>query len=677
VTPAVPPPIRTQAPALAPTAPPPSQPPPLPGERQPAPAAAAKRPDLERFIGLAVLGRVGAAALLLAAAYFGQLGWTRLGPMARVLTIYAGGAAMIVAGTLLRLRVVPRYTAILWGAGTALTYLGGTLACLHYELLPPLPAMVLLFASAALGQWLGRLLRLEAFATVALAGAYAAPVLVGTPSPTPTAFFALLVLLHSWAAWTQWRWAWHWARGLAVLMTTTLVAGWYGQNGITTALSTIVHLEAVLLCVTAPEWLAAFVRSQVDRTRWLLCLAGCSAVQFVLLFVSAWNSECLGFGLISGALLLAAAARLAGKAPMLAPGVGRLGGVLVVFGAVLVWPSAGPVVGAQWVSVDGPQRALPPVLEWQRIGSLSGTVALLLLLRRLVLVGELAATLALLLATCFLLAGWPTGVERWQTVPVLLAAAVLVRFARPSIAAIGGLLLGCGAALFGLCHAFTFHGPDAHWLPIALAVSGGGAVLAVLQAGLRRDRGLLQVAILLLAGLSALWIVHALGTMNLPAGAHLPLLWNVRLLCSLVLLAACLGGRRVLPVAEDSARAVLAIAALAIGYCGGLLEVITAVADLGTGWSRVATSLYTLVFASALLAAGFARRHAALRWTGLVGFGAAALKVTLFDLANVDTPLRVLAAGGLGAVLLLAAYAYARTRDRGQDKDPGPGQAAP
>src|SRR5204863_5243981 len=67
--------------------------------------------DLERFVGLAVLGRVGVAAVLLAAAYFGQLGWTHLGPGARAALVYAGGLLMVGAGFVLRPRVDAKYTA--------------------------------------------------------------------------------------------------------------------------------------------------------------------------------------------------------------------------------------------------------------------------------------------------------------------------------------------------------------------------------------------------------------------------------------------------------------------------------------------------------------------------------------------------------------------------------------
>jgi uncharacterized membrane protein len=50
------------------------------------------------------------------------------------------------------------------------------------------------------------------------------------------------------------------------------------------------------------------------------------------------------------------------------------------------------------------------------------------------------------------------------------------------------------------------------------------------------------------------------------------------------------------------------------------------------------------------------------RWIGLAGLALVAVKVVLFDLANLATPLRILAAGAVGVVMLLVAYGYAKGR---------------
>src|SRR5690606_18824765 len=165
-----------------------------------------------------------------------------------------------------------RYVALLWGGGVAITYVAGVLAHLRYEVVSESIALLSLLASSVLGQFLACRLRLEIMASVALAGAYAAPLIVGSPSPTPTGFFVLLLSLHSWAAWTEYRWQWLHARALAVIATVVLVLGWYVTNGIVTPWSFLVHLEAVWLLLALPELLRAALRLPVSSARvWSVC----------------------------------------------------------------------------------------------------------------------------------------------------------------------------------------------------------------------------------------------------------------------------------------------------------------------------------------------------------------------------------------------------------------------
>src|SRR5262245_33671206 len=72
---------RREEPSVAPR-PRPSRP--APRRAQAGKAPASRGVALERFLGVAVLGRVGIAALLAAAAWFGQLGYQELAPWARV-----------------------------------------------------------------------------------------------------------------------------------------------------------------------------------------------------------------------------------------------------------------------------------------------------------------------------------------------------------------------------------------------------------------------------------------------------------------------------------------------------------------------------------------------------------------------------------------------------------------
>ncbi len=618
-----------------------------PSTRSPQPAA---RRDLERFFGLAVLGRIGIAAVLLAAAYFGQLGWNRLGPAGRTVSIYALAAALLALGATLRPRVAPRYTALLWGGATALTYLAGALAHMRFGLFGPAAAFAALLASAALGQLLARILRLEAMATVALGGAFAAPVLVDAPSPTPTALFVLLLALHAWAAFTEHRWQWRAARGLAVAAATALGASWYATHAPGPTWSVIAHAEVLLVGLAAPELLAAFAHGRVGTWRWLAVVAGASAVQFALLVLTANRGECLLFGPVAALACGSLGAALAPRAVALGTGPARLGSVLLPLGI--------------WFLIDGSAAAGTPreLLGWWRLGGLGAAAAALAAVRRWTRVGDLGLALAALLATGIALGEAPRGeTMRLMAAATAAIALLLVQFGRARVGPTCGLVIGCAVLLFGLWPEERFVGSAAHWSSVAFAASGGIATLGAMLAVARKDRLLAGTAAALLVALGVGWAAMALRATSSGTGesAMWPL-WNWRFL-SVALVATCaIVARRLQPPDEAWLRHVLAGLILALAFVGGLLEVLEAIAGWEPAWHAVTTSLYTLLFAAGLLTAGFVRAEAPLRWCGLAGFAATVVKIAAFDLAAVDTPLRVLATGALGAVLLAGAWAYSR-----------------
>jgi hypothetical protein len=298
-----------------------------------------------------------------------------------------------------------------------------------------------------------------------------------------------------------------------------------------------------------------------------------------------------------------------------------------------------------------------------RIASL-GSVALALMgMRRWILVGELGACLAAALAVGVVLAqGAASSSSRVQAIAVLVVPAVLMWSARPSAVAVAGLLLGAVATSFGLCQQFQFGGPDSHWVSIAFAATGAVATFGAVQAGRRRERSLLAAAVLVLAALAFVWTVLALRAPPGGPAAYLRPFWNVRWASVVCLLCCLAAGLRITRRDEVVARTVLGVATLVVCYLGGLMELLDLIAAWPTGWSDVATSLYSLAFAGALLAAGFLRQRADLRWSGLLGFLVVVGKVGVHDLSALDTPLRVLATGVLGLVMLGGAFAYGKKR---------------
>ena len=75
-------------------------------------------------------------------------------------------------------------------------------------------------------------------------------------------------------------------------------------------------------------------------------------------------------------------------------------------------------------------------------------------------------------------------------------------------------------------------------------------------------------------------------------------------------------------------------------------------------------SVLWALFATALMILGFARNKALLRRCSIVLFAATIIKVFVRDMANVDTPFRILSFLVLGLMLVGASYLYHRFKDR-------------
>lgn len=630
------------APERAPPPPPPrpAGPPPLPAAPPPAPAgrSASAAPDYERFVGLAVMGRIGIAAVLLAAAWFGQMGWRGLGPGARMFVIELAGLLLVALGFALYPRVRAAYVALLWGGGTALLYLGGVLGHLRFDVLSAPVALAVALASAGLGQFLARRLGLQAMAVVALGGAYAAPVLVAKPAPVPTTFFALLLLLHAWAAWTEALWKWHGARGLAVAATVALAVAWYVENGTVSAPSFALHAGALWLALAAPELLVAARGRSVAAHRAVLAGIGLGVLLLLLLIVTLVHGELRAAALVGSLAALGAGALLARRAPL-------LGAAIAGAGALLLAPAF-----YAWIE---PQRDDPASLQGALLG-LGGIAIGLLASRRWTGVGDLGAAFAAAHGW-LLFYEWPPGTWAWAPVAVL-PGALLLFAGRGSAGRTAGLVLGALAAYW-----WVRGSASPSWGDRAAALAAAGAIVALgaLAAAWRRDRVLGWVAAVLQAGLVLAWLLAAALVTGGAEGVVRPV-WNGRTAAGAALVLLALAARARLPAAETPARAVLAATALLAAWATGLVALLDVMAASGFGARAVAVSLYTLGVAGILLAVGFRRRLLALRWTALGTFGVVVAKIGLYDLRGLDTPLRVLATGALGFVLLLAAWAYAR-----------------
>jgi hypothetical protein len=384
-----------------------------------------------------------------------------------------------------------------------------------------------------------------------------------------------------------------------------------------------------------------------------LVLTGFAVVHLGLLaHTVSLDGAVAGFGLVTGAAILGAGTwwRRGAANRDFAAGLAHLGSVLVVLGAWLAWDAVAAPFGGHF-----DQR-------WARLAAVVGATAGLLAVRRWTGVFSAAASVAATVAVLLASGQQLTPEARCQAGLALSIPVVLLLAGRLPVAPVIGLGLGCLLTFTGATRNPGFGGTQDFWTAIAFAVTGAFAAFGALAGAHRRSRTVVSAAAVLLGLLGIGWARLAL--LAPPgAAAELTPFWNLRFLTAVVLLALVELGRRRLPAdADPAARVVFASIAGGIGYLAGLAELLTFVSGWPHGWSAVTISLYSLLFAGGALVAGFVRKVAVLRWVGLVGFALVVLKVAVYDLSELATPLRVLVTGVLGLVLLAGSWAYAKNR---------------
>lgn len=323
-------------------------------EREPTPAATRpptttttapdRRPrDLERFVGIAVLGRIGVGAVLLAAGYFAQMAYRQASELGRLAILYTAGASLLATGWALRPRVSERFVGLLWGGGAAILWLAAVAAHVRYHLVGQEVGLLLAVGACAVATVHARVLRHAWLASVALAGAFAAPLLL-MPDGDPRTFFTLYgLLLHAWAVLCERRFAWRAPRLVAVVGVIALTIAWAAPHG-RWDLSTWLHLQAAILGLTLYELVQLARRADIEE-EWANGATTVTAIFQLLLLVPffvnvawstpsplRWSVTLVGAGYFTLSTWLTPGAT--GGARRLARGLGHLGALLLPFGVV-------------------------------------------------------------------------------------------------------------------------------------------------------------------------------------------------------------------------------------------------------------------------------------------------------------------------------------------------------
>ncbi len=529
-----------------------------PAPQAESPTKAPARRDLENLLGAAVLGRLGIAAVVLAAGYFAQLAYRHMNDVSKVFALYGLSALFCGLGVWLKKRAPRSYVALMWGGALAIAYIAGVAARLRYDLVSMPVGLLLLVAASFYGLLLAYKLKHKTLATVALAGAFAAPLLVGSTLNKPWFLCAYLLLLHTGSAWFERKWKWESARIVGVVGTILVALVWLNSHGRVDA-TTYVCSYLYIAGLMAPEWLRAMKGEKPTESQWgaitLLLLIACGALW---IYSGLANRMMESTSIAGGVLVLSALAmpRQRFRGVGLQQVFGTIGLLLLAIGTPLLHKSFGvqAISGSVFTTYVA---ATIGVLAWLLRGRLRLSYA----------VCGFAVTLAVVAilwkrqATFQLLPGLAAGV------PIALLV-----LARSSTASVYGMLLGL-LLLFG--YGTHYRQPDSLSLLLALAAVFTSAVMIVGRA--RRYRLVMNYSAGALVAVCGAWIVLWLKGMFGPTTTKLvsqPSLaaWTIAAITIFNLTVSRAWLR--LPRLRPNARAALWLAVVALLYAAVRREVV-------------------------------------------------------------------------------------------------------
>jgi uncharacterized membrane protein len=623
------------------------------------------RLDWEALIGGQGALWVGSAALFLAVAFFLAYAWQFLGPTGRTVSGFLLGAAMMALGAFTRTRAQGWFGVGLMGAGLAILYLNTWAGFQRSAVFGGEAAFAMMIAITLVGAVLA--VRLGAMSLISLAtlGGFMTPLALGGRFDPISVMLYVAVLNTGIVATALFK---HWKlpiglsfAGTILLLLAMLFTGRLESlHGVTFAFVTLYFAQFFgASCVYS-------LRRREPTPAEDLFLP-CLAALLYALAGYALVSEPLGaFRALFPMALAVFFGGVSWGASRLAPSDLAFRNVCTGLGLFFLTLAAPIQLEAGWLAAAWAAEAA--LLE--AIGIRFGSP----LFRRS---GQAVFFLyAVTLVGVFLPGPVPfEGIERGMSLALgVLAAGWLVVWSsrwKPAgwaIATYSWLgMLGLGALI---AHQLFAFGPWGHGRETWLAAFSLWALVAAAgqRLGLRLDVPALRRASVSLLAL-------ALGGLILvgPWGELRPVL-NLRFAAYGVVIAALLliaPMRHRLPEPEGKLLAFVPPAAALLGIWVLTLETFSAFQHSAIpNWERPAQlgiSLWWTISGAALLAYGVRQKSRWFRLLALGVLGVTALKVFLFDLSSLDTPLRILSFGGLGIVLIGISWLYSRY---GLQRDP-------
>lgn len=597
------------------------------------PANTPPRPtkSLEDRLGSQIFPLVGVFALVCGAAYFLKLaidhGW--VGPVARCLIGLLAGAGIVVWSETFRRKKLLAFSYALKAIGTATLYLSLWAAFQLYHLLPAPVALAAMILVTAWNAWMAVSQDAELLAGYALAGGLLTPVLLSSGGNHETFLFTYLAAIAAGVVYLLRTKAWRWLLIPTFLGVVGFFIGWSSEffhrglaveswNGESTETAFFAFLFFALFALpTIKGWSTLPEPDQKSPAALVSVLLPLANSTFLALALFA-NVDASGLHSGRAYLMVALAALFLGVMRLQQAAMASamyLATAVVCLTVAVPLKASGHSLTTAWL-VEG------LILYWAGTRFSSG-------------------------------AGSETNTPGE---PGKAPAVVLW------ILSLGGYLLGLGSlvAHWGISLLFdrqaSFFSSNLAAALVAIVTLGGAAWLAW-------RRGQSSMAVLPLAGIDA---VAVLLTLREIVSWHTysphPAFANADFATALVGLAAVAGtcyaayriaqGRSVVAAFDFILGNVLAIL-IFVREIGALFT--SSEADLERS---LAISAFLMMYGAALLAIGFLKRSAFVRWQALVLLIFTVGKVFLYDISGLSAGYRVASFMGLGAVLMGVSYAY-------------------
>ncbi len=325
---------------------------PAPPPRRRPPVLQGSPLDWERVLGRNWFAIVGAVALAIGAGFFLKLAFDNqwIGPAGRVILGIVAGLIMVGLAEYTARRAPPWAQAVA-GGGLAILYLAVYASFGFYDLIPLVPALVLLGLTVALGWFLAIRYDSRIVAFLALFGAFLTPLLLGEDlaDRLPVGLAYLLIIdLGIVAVASLRRWRWYTLTGMAA--SYLLFAGLHAGSSMEAPISAQLGLSGVFLIFLGAATLHNIVwRREPNQFDMTLIMVNAFTF-FGLTFAVMWEGYEPWFGLI--ALLLAGVHGLVALAARLRPGVSRIVPLQLAGAALVFLTVAAPLqFTGEWIAV--------------------------------------------------------------------------------------------------------------------------------------------------------------------------------------------------------------------------------------------------------------------------------------------------------------------------------------